>query len=55
MSVVVEGVETPRQLALLKELPGVDEVQGFLFSPPIPACEISRFLSAGSFDFEKVA
>jgi EAL domain-containing protein (putative c-di-GMP-specific phosphodiesterase class I) len=55
MSVVVEGVETHRQLALLLEQPGVDEVQGFLFSPPIPAAEIGRFLAAGSFDFEKVA
>eukprot|EP00873_Tetraselmis_striata_P030958 jgi/Tetstr1/451222/TSEL_038258.t1 len=55
MSVVVEGVETPRQLALLRELPGVDEVQGFLFSPPIRATEIPGFLAAGSFDFEKVA
>jgi predicted signal transduction protein with EAL and GGDEF domain len=55
MSVVVEGVETPRQFALLKELPGVDEVQGFLFSPPIRATEITGFLAAGRFDFEKVA
>lgn len=55
MSVVVEGVETHRQLALLLEQPGVDEVQGFLFSPPVAAAEITRFLAAGSFDFEKVA
>ncbi|WP_417582820.1 putative bifunctional diguanylate cyclase/phosphodiesterase [Pelagibacterium sp.] len=55
MSVVVEGVETPRQLALLRELPGVDEVQGFLFSPPIRAIDIPRFLAAGRIDFDKVA
>lgn len=55
MSVVVEGVETSRQLALLLEQPGVDEVQGFLFSRPIPAAEIPRFLAHGRFDFDKVA
>lgn len=55
MSVVVEGVETSRQLALLMEQPGVDEVQGFLFSQPIPATEIPSFLAHGRFDFDKVA
>ena len=33
MSVVVEGVETERQLALVTREPSVDEVQGFLFQP----------------------
>jgi EAL domain-containing protein (putative c-di-GMP-specific phosphodiesterase class I) len=34
LSVVAEGVETEAQFALLEELK-CDEVQGFLFSPPL--------------------
>jgi EAL domain-containing protein (putative c-di-GMP-specific phosphodiesterase class I) len=34
--VVTEGVETPSQLALLRDL-GCDEVQGFLLGEPVPA------------------
>ncbi|MGZ4107475.1 MAG: sensor domain-containing protein, partial [Tumebacillaceae bacterium] len=40
LNVVAEGVETEEQLAFLIEL-GCDEVQGYLFSPPISA---ERFL-----------
>ena len=36
LKVVAEGVETSRQLDRLREL-GCDEMQGFLFSRPIPA------------------
>lgn len=35
-SVLAEGVDKPEQLAWLKK-EGCDKVQGFLFSPPIPA------------------
>jgi diguanylate cyclase len=38
MSVIAEGVETPEQLAFLREL-GCEDFQGFLFSPPVPAHE----------------
>ncbi|MGZ4163569.1 MAG: EAL domain-containing protein, partial [Tumebacillaceae bacterium] len=40
LNVVAEGVETEEQLAFLIEL-GCDEVQGYLFSPPVSA---ERFL-----------
>lgn len=38
LSVTGEGVETERQLALLRDS-GCDEVQGFLISAPVPASE----------------
>ncbi|ANU14405.1 diguanylate cyclase/phosphodiesterase (GGDEF & EAL domains) with PAS/PAC sensor(s) [Planococcus halocryophilus Or1] len=46
MSVIAEGVETEEQLALLKEL-GCDEIQGFLFSKPLPADRFTKLLMNG--------
>lgn len=43
LKVLAEGVETQEQLALLKEF-GCDEIQGYLFSKPVPAGEISQIL-----------
>jgi EAL domain-containing protein (putative c-di-GMP-specific phosphodiesterase class I) len=43
LRVVAEGVETPEQLACLDRL-GVDEVQGFLLSRPIPEAAIVAML-----------
>ena len=43
LRVVAEGVETPEQLAYLAER-GCDEVQGYLFSKPVPAHEFTRLL-----------
>lgn len=43
LRVVAEGVETHDQLAYLAER-GCDEVQGYLFSKPIPAHEFTRLL-----------
>jgi EAL domain-containing protein (putative c-di-GMP-specific phosphodiesterase class I) len=46
LRVVAEGVETPSQLALLRVMK-CDEVQGYLFSPPVPAEEAARMLAGG--------
>ncbi len=43
MKVIAEGVERQDQLLFLKEL-GCDEIQGFYFSKPLPAEEMTRLL-----------
>lgn len=47
MTIVAEGIETREQLDFLASHQ-CDEVQGFLFSPPIPAHECERLLIANS-------
>jgi diguanylate cyclase (GGDEF)-like protein len=47
MSVVMEGVETEDQLELIAAEPGIDEVQGYLFSPAVPSREVPRLLAPG--------
>lgn len=44
-TLVAEGVERREQLAFLMGL-GVDEVQGYYFTPPLPGDETLRFLEA---------
>ncbi|WP_186445964.1 EAL domain-containing protein [Paenibacillus cremeus] len=46
MSVVAEGIESEEQLNLLKKL-GVQGMQGFLFSPPVPPAELDSLLNRG--------
>lgn len=48
LSVIAEGVETAGQLAYLREMK-CDEMQGFLFSRPVPASEITQLLHEGKF------
>jgi diguanylate cyclase (GGDEF)-like protein/PAS domain S-box-containing protein len=43
MSIIAEGIETPFQRKMLEEL-GCDVMQGFLFSHPVPADEMTHQL-----------
>ena len=47
MSVIAEGVETVEQLACLQTMK-CDEAQGYLFSRPVPAAEMTRLLQNGA-------
>ncbi|MBI4716111.1 MAG: EAL domain-containing protein [Nitrospirae bacterium] len=46
IQVVAEGVETAEQMAFLREH-GCDQMQGYHFSPAVPADEITRLLKEG--------
>jgi len=41
--ILAEGVETEKQLAVLVEL-GCDQVQGYLFSKPVPVMDVPQLL-----------
>ena len=43
MSLIAEGVETRNQLSYLREQ-GCREIQGYIFSEPLPATDIKRLL-----------
>ncbi|WP_424927485.1 putative bifunctional diguanylate cyclase/phosphodiesterase [Amaricoccus tamworthensis] len=47
LTTTIEGVESSRQLAFMREN-GVDEVQGFLVSKPLPSEDVMNFLSHSS-------
>ncbi|HYE40550.1 MAG TPA: EAL domain-containing protein, partial [Ramlibacter sp.] len=44
--IVAEGVENAEQMAFLRDL-GCDQLQGFLFSPAVPAGEFAQLLQSG--------
>ncbi len=45
MTLVAEGIETPGQLAIVREL-GFDIGQGFYFARPAPADDLTALLAA---------
>jgi len=47
LKVIAQGVETEAQVALLRSLQ-CDGVQGYIWSPPVPAEECERMLIQGS-------
>ena len=47
LKVIAEGVETPEQLDCLRKMK-CDEVQGYLFSRPVPAAEMTQLLQNGT-------
>lgn len=46
MRITVEGVETEQQAAVLAAM-GCLEVQGYLYSRPVPACDLARKAASG--------
>ena len=44
MSVLIEGVETERQMRVIEQLGTIAEVQGFLFSQPVAQSETSALV-----------
>ncbi len=57
LTVTIEGVETEEQLAIVAAEECINEVQGFLFSVPIPGPQIMKLLTSnfGGSDDDKVA
>jgi EAL domain-containing protein (putative c-di-GMP-specific phosphodiesterase class I) len=47
LETVGEGVETPGQLAALRQL-GCDRAQGYLFAAPLPPDELAAMLRTGA-------
>ena len=46
MSVLIEGVETKRQMRVIEQLGTIAEVQGYLFSPPVPQAEATGLIGS---------
>ncbi|MFW6295788.1 MAG: EAL domain-containing protein [Halothece sp.] len=44
--IIAEGVETEAELTFLRQHP-CDEIQGYLFSPPLPAKDFTKLLESG--------
>ena len=46
LGIIAEGVETVGQLAQLRKM-GCNEMQGYLFSRPVPSAEMTYLLQKG--------
>jgi diguanylate cyclase (GGDEF)-like protein len=44
MTVLIEGVETAKQLRMIENLGAIAEAQGYLFSRPVPEKEVAKLL-----------
>ena len=49
--IIAEGVETVEQLKYLKKI-GINLVQGFLFSKPMPSSEINGYIEKFSAKYQ---
>jgi EAL domain-containing protein (putative c-di-GMP-specific phosphodiesterase class I) len=47
LNIIAEGVETREQLELITEM-GIEDIQGFYFSRPLPAEDILPFVRRSS-------
>jgi len=47
LTVLIEGVETEQQMAVVERLGTIAEVQGFLFSAPVPLSGVAALLGRG--------
>jgi diguanylate cyclase (GGDEF)-like protein len=46
LAVAVEGIETEEQAEIIAAEPSIDELQGYLFSPPLPIGRLRELLTA---------
>jgi len=53
LSVVLEGIETEKQMELLSRSVDVNEVQGYLFSRPLPSNDTMMLLKESNIEYEK--
>jgi EAL domain-containing protein (putative c-di-GMP-specific phosphodiesterase class I) len=44
MSVLIEGIETAKQLRMVEALGSISEAQGYLFSRPVAESEVNALL-----------
>lgn len=51
LKVVAEGIETKEQLDIMRQK-GCDEVQGYLFSRPVPTDDVTKLLSMKTFQMQ---
>lgn len=53
MSVIAEGVQTDKQVEILRKM-GLDSIQGYYYSKPLPCFDYERLLENNAFEKRKV-